>query len=695
MQEANSAGVALMVRRPALAWFRKVAALTWPVAALGLAGLALAAVAGDHGRVVRLDSAILPEGWQAGSFRAALGEFGLTPTAYAILVDAAKGLTLVSFFGVAVIAWRQRRNDAGALFAAYFLAAFAANWEVEPARMPTWLAPVLLGTDTLAWAAFLNFFLLFPDNRYRPRWAIWIGVGMPLLELASLPLQLPAAVLTGLWLSTLLLSLAFQVHRYRSHSGPVERQQARWLVVGFGLTLFLLVATLVAGIVWHPPPSTSQSLLLEMIGQLMGQVAFLPIPLAVAIALTRHRLWEMDRVANRALVYGALTAVIVLVYAALSIAAGSRISGGAGPMLSLGAALIVAVLLQPARARLQQALNRRLYGSRDDPYTAIRRLGRRLAESVPTDSILPMVAGTVRESLRSPYVEIRSDGRLETAARAGDAAHRPRATSLPLRHQGDHVGDLLVVPREGEDSLGERDVRLLEDLSIHAAAALHEIRLRRQLAISREGVVVAREEERRRLSRVLHDDLGATLAAQKLKVGGIRAALADSPAAALQQAASLEGDLAAAIRRLRELAYELRPPALEDLGLRGALVSLARANPAQGPVVEVRIPDPLPAMPAAIELSVYRIAEQALANAARHSSATICVVEIRVTDQDLEISISDNGVGFPLGSRAGVGLGSMRDRAEELAGELAFGNQASGGALVRARIPLSNEVPGG
>ena len=694
MQEANSAGVAFTARRPALAWLRTALVVAWPVAALGLGILAVAAVAGDHGRLTRLDSAILPEGWRAGPFQASLGDFGLTPGSYAVLVDVAKGLTLVSFFGVAAIAWQRRRNDAGALFAAYFLAAFAANWEIEPSRMPAWLAPVLTGTDTLAWATFLNFFLLFPDNRYRPRWAIWIGIGIPVLEVASLPFQLPGPVLMGLWLSTLVVSLAFQVHRYRSHSGPVERQQARWLVVGFGLTVLLMVATLLVGILWHPAASTNQALLLEMIGQLMGQVAFLPIPVAVAVAITRHRLWEMDRVANRALVYGALTAVIVLVYAAVSIVAGSRISGGAGPALSLGAAVVVAILLQPARARLQLALNRRLYGSRDDPYTAIRRLGRRLAESVPADSILPMVAGTVRESLRSPYVEIRTDGLAEPVASAGDAAQRGRGIVLPLSHQGDPVGELLVVPRDGEDTLGERDLRLLEDLSIHAAAALHETRLRRQLAVSREGVVVAREEERRRLSRVLHDDLGATLAAQKLKVGGIRAALAHSPEAAAQQAASLEGDLAMAIRRLRELAYELRPPALEDLGLRGALVSLGRTNPSHRPLVEIRAPDPLPAMSAAIELSVYRIAEQAIANAVSHSGATRCVVEIRVTKQELDISICDDGTGFPAGSRPGVGLGSMRDRAEELAGELTFGNQETGGALVRARIPLGEAVGG-
>ena len=422
----------------------------------------------------------------------------------------------------------------------------------------------------------------------------------------------------------------------------------------------------------------------------MGQVAFIPIPLAVAIALTRYRLWEMDRVVNRTLVYAALTVVLALVYAGVSVIAGSRLSGGAGPVLAVLAAILVAILLQPARARVQLALNRALYGSRDDPYSALSRLGRRLGDNLAPDAVLTLVAHTARESLRSPFVAISVAGEPGMDVRDGDPENEARALAIALIHKGERLGELLVAPRNGEDTLGGADLRLLQDLAVHAAGAIHELRLRHQLLASRESLLIAREEERRRLSRILHDDLGATLAAQKLKAGGILAALPAGSTEARKQLAGLESDLSASIRRLRELAYELRPPALEDLGLRDAIATLLRNHHGRGLELELRMAEPVPVLPAAVELSVYRIVEQAVANVVLHSAARHCVVEIRA-GADVLVVIEDDGGGIPAGTRPGVGVSSMRERADELGGTFSLAAGAGGGTRVTASIPLAHK----
>ncbi|MHB8508496.1 MAG: sensor histidine kinase [Candidatus Dormibacteria bacterium] len=686
---AEAAGIgAGKVRRSALAGFLATAGFAWPILAVVLGALAATAITGDHLRMVALDRAIVPEGWTANDFRNALAGIGLSPGGYAIAVDIAKGAMVGAYFAVAAIAWQRRRFDPGALLVAYFLVVFAGNWEVEPARMPAWAGPVLGALDLVAWSAFLNFFLLFPDNRYRPRWTAWLGIGIPLLALAGVAVRLPAEVQTGIWLAMLLLAISLQVVRYRRHSGPAQRQQARWLLVGFGSTVALMIAVLALGMIWHPLPPARGAILLGIAGQAVGQLAFIPIPMAIAVATTRYHLWEMDRVVNRALVYGALTGGLGLVYVGVAFVVGSRLSGEAGSALSILAAIIVAVLLQPAKARVELALNRAMYGRREDPYSALSRLGRRLGDNLAADDVLPLIATTVKESLRSPFVEIKVTVDGGFGVSSGDQALRRRAVTVALHHQGTRVGEMLVAPRLGEDRLGEADLRLLRDLAFHAGVAIHEIQLRRELLASREKLVIAREEERRRLSRVLHDDLGATLAAQKLKAGGILAALQSNPSVASGQLVTLESDLGTAIRRIRELAYELRPPALEDLGLQEALATMLRTHEGNGVAMELRASAAIPTQPAAVELSVYRIVEQAVANTVRHADAHRCVVELFSDVDAVGVVVTDDGKGIPTANRPGLGISSMRERAEELGGTFTIEPRPGGGTRLMARIPV-------
>ena len=670
-------------RRPGLPWLRLAAAL-WPVVAVLLAAVGIAAVVGDHRRLVALDPVIVPHGWSPQGFARALADVGLSPTGYAIALDVAKAGFLGVFLWVAVSLWRFGRQQPMALYVAYFLVAFAANWEIEPARLPDWARPATHVLDLVAWAAFLNFFLVFPDGRYRPGWFRWIGLGVPLVS--AVGTVIGPDVATAPFVLTLLLAVGSQVVRYR-RGADEERRQARWLMLGFGTTAALVISLLVGAGLWHPRSGSPQALDLEMIGQAVGQIAFLPIPLAIAVAVTRHGLWQMRSLVTRAALYAALTAGLAVVYVGVVFVLGSRLAAGTQPVLAVLATAVVALMLQPGRTRLQAGINRLLYGTREDPYETLSGLGARLRDRTETGSLLGEVAGSIARAVKAPYVEIRSAGSTDVLVVHGERPAGRDMVTMELLHRGGVVGTLGVVPRAGEATLHSSDEQILRDLALHAGSVLHERVQNRQLSVSRERIVLAREEERRRLRRLLHDDVGATLAAQKLLAGRAAALTSTDPGAAGELLASLEGDLGTAIAKVRALAYELRPPVLDDLGLSAALDALVeRVEPPLG--VSVRVPDTILALPAAIELALYRIADQALANVVLHAQAATCVVSLDVTERAATLSVTDDGCGLPEGHRAGVGLQSIRERVEELGGQLCVGPAGARGTRLQASLPL-------
>jgi signal transduction histidine kinase len=218
------------------------------------------------------------------------------------------------------------------------------------------------------------------------------------------------------------------------------------------------------------------------------------------------------------------------------------------------------------------------------------------------------------------------------------------------------------------------------------------VRLTTDLQRSRERLVASREEERRRLRRDLHDGLGAQLAGLNVQAGTLRRLIPRDPAAADELAAELRDELRAAIADIRRLVYDLRPPALDDLGLVAALDRLAGRYGSEGgrPRVVVEAAEDLPPLPAAVEVAVYRIAQEALTNVVRHARAKECVVRLAV-NEDVALGISDDGVGIPGGRTAGVGLSSMRERAAELGGSCVVGSVPEGGTRVLVRLPLTKE----
>ncbi len=462
---------------------------------------------------------------------------------------------------------------------------------------------------------------------------------------------------------------AAMVIRFRRSRGE-EREQLKWFAFAAGV---LAVMFPLSFALWNVSPWIAP----------LQALAIVALPVAAGIGILRHRLFDIDLVINRALVYGALVVAIGTVYAGVVVALAAAFRSQAGLWPSIVAAGVAVALVQPLRSQLQRWVNRLLYGERDEPYAAVARLGRRLELSLASEDVLPTVVESVAGALKLPYVaiELERDGEFEAAASFGE--RRPEdPLVLPLVHQGQTVGRLVVARRSPGEELSSRDLHLLEDLARQAGAAVHAVRLTTELQRSRERILATREEERRRLRRDLHDGLGPALAALALKLDATRGLVGDDPQAAREMLAELRAEAQSAIADIRRLVYELRPAALDELGLVGALRERATSL---GAVVVA--PAQLPSLPAAVEVAAYRIALEAMTNAARHADATSCALRIFI-DGGLELEVSDDGRGLPADADMGVGLASMRDRATELGGSFVVESAPGEGTIVRARLPL-------
>jgi signal transduction histidine kinase len=272
-------------------------------------------------------------------------------------------------------------------------------------------------------------------------------------------------------------------------------------------------------------------------------------------------------------------------------------------------------------------------------------------------------------------------------AEDGHASGTPEA--FPLIHQGEIIGRLLVGRRSPAEEFNAADRLLLTNIARQAGTVAHAAQLNTALQQSRQQLVTAREEERRRLRRDLHDGLGPQLASQTLTIEAISRLSESDPQKARELLGYLKAQSQGAIQDIRRLVYGLRPPALDELGLAEALREGARQFGEAGSSLEIRtIPAELPPLPAAVEVAVYRIAQEAITNVIRYAHATQCIVSISVQSRHVDLTITDDGKGYPADFHFGVGLNSMRERAEELGGTISFENQAQGGTRVQVWLPL-------
>jgi signal transduction histidine kinase len=635
----------------------------------------------------------------------ALAHVGLSPAFFAAYLTALSIVFMLVWVVMGGLIFWRKSDEPRALFFAFFLVSFGTIWVSDPRTSlavvyPAWWAPAAL-LHFITIACFTVFGYVFPDGRFVPRWTRWlalasIAVNVPTYLFPGSPFDSntwPGA-LKGINILVVFGSVIFaQVYRFRWRSTPVQRQQTKWIVLALVTAILIYSSAIFFG-----PDS---SLLSKFVGATLLELALLLIPIAMAIAILRYRLWEVDSLINRTLVYGALTASVVGIYILVVGYLGALFRTSGNVLISLIATGLVAVLFQPLRGWLQRGVNRLLYGQRDEPYAVITRLSQRLEATLAPDAMLFTIVETVAQALKLPYVAIllKREGTFAIAASHGKRVDSPLI--LPLTYQAEMIGQLHLAPRAPGETMSPADTRLLDELARQAGMAAHAVQLTADLQRSRENLVTAREEERRRLRRDLHDGLGATLAGLHLQVGAIRTLMRQDLTAAETEILDIQTEIRSAISDIRRLVYGLRPPTLDELGLVAAIQDYAaqyRAGSAPNGTAEhtetgldviVKAEEDLRALPAAVEVAAYRIIQEALTNVARHARAHTCGVHLSLSD-GLQIEVTDDGVGLPKVQRSGVGLLSMRERAAELGGTCVVEPAPGQGTRVLAHLPLSH-----
>ena len=544
----------------------------------------------------------------------------------------------------------------------------------------------------LFWTTLCHFALLFPRPLAitRQRWLYPVMYGLPYLALAGyLAWHWLGAEGVLAWLSRwgqftsyhaaifLSLGLVAVATQYRAHPLGPARQQIRWVIFaallagGSGLLLYIL-----------PPLFGVQAVHPNFIGLIVSL-----FPVAIAVAVLRHNLFDIDALLNRSLVYGMLTLAVVGLYVLVVGMLGTVFQTRGDPFVALVATGVAAVLFQPLRERLQRAVNYMMYGERDDPQTVLMQLGKRLEATLAPNDVLPTLVETIAQTLKLPFVALMLgvDEASRTTVSYGRPKHPP--ARFPLMYGGEPVGELALEPRAADEAFTPAELQLIATIAQQAGVAAYAVQLTEDLQRSRERLVSAREEERRRLRRDLHDGLGPALAGLTLKLDAARNLMSRDPGATELLLVELREHVQTLVHDVRRLVYALRPPTLDQLGLAGALREGVQQLEHEGLRVELRLPHPMPPLSAAVEVAVYRIAQEALTNVLRHARATACLVALRV-DRVLELVVADDGIGLPSRVQAGVGLTSMRERSAELGGECRLEPVPAGGTCVKVQFPL-------
>jgi signal transduction histidine kinase len=550
--------------------------------------------------------------------------------------------------------------------------------------------------------------------------------GNPLVSTADETLLgVLGAVAIVLVFASLACAIAAPVVRYRRSSGD-ERQQIKW----FSFATAMLVAAMVTPSLVDPRGYIDDPLL----SGILLTVAVPLLPVSVGIAVLRYRLYDIDLLINRTLVYGALTACVLGLYVFVVGYLGMLFQAGGNLWVSLTATGLVAMLFQPLRSWLQIGVNRLLYGERDEPYTVLSRLSRQLEETLAPDAALETIVQSVAKALNTGYAAIwlldgtilrpgtvhgshmafgeindshavqllrlTPDG-LEAGVFEPGAPFTAMLSTcgvdavLPLFHRGDLVGTLCVAPRSRGEAFSVADRRLLRDLARQAGAPVQAVQLTvalraslAELRRSRERLVMAQEEERRRIQRDLHDGLAPTLASMRTRIeGSLELARTIDPllVSDLERLDELAAQAGADIRRL---VYDLRPPVLDQLGLETALRQYVERFGREHGISVTFTMDGFTELPAASEVALFRIVQEALANIQKHAGASLVSVELLPTLDRVTLHISDDGCGLLAPVQPGTGLASMRERAELSGGSLTINSTPEGGTQVTAMIPV-------
>lgn len=541
----------------------------------------------------------------------------------------------------------------------------------------------------------------------------WPLRGPALLNVSEEPVQAGTSLQSALALLGVFLLLFVlagcawgMVHRYR-RAGGVERHQLKWLAFA---SVYYALAILTTYVIFNAEVP---------ILNLLTNFSIASLPAAIGIAVFKYRLYDIDVVINKTLVYGALAAFITAIYVGIVVGVGSLIGTGDDPNLALSivATALIAVIFQPFKSRVQRLANRMVYGKRSTPYEVLAEFSTKMAGSYAQDELLSQMAATLAEGTgaASAHVWVKIGDQIRLAAsfhRGGahsdgeDGHHEPLTLedgdlTIPdsdhvvrVSHKGELLGALAITKRAGE-AVTPVEAKLMDDLAAQAGVVLRNARLNEELLLrleelraSRQRLVAAANHARRRLERDLHDGAQQQLVALKVKLSlAQRLTTQEKVKVFLTQ---LQAEADDALQTLRDLARGIYPPLLADQGLASALVAQANKTSLE---VEVRA-EGVGRYPQEVEAAVYFCCLEALQNVAKYAGPCDVVITLSDTGGTLTFEVRDDGCGFdPAGSQMGHGLQNMSDRVDALGGEISVTSTPGAGTTVTGRIPVRNVEP--
>ena len=573
-----------------------------------------------------------------------------------------------------------------------------------------WTANLILGSHLLFLVIGL-LFLLFPDGRLpspRWRWLLWYGAfvyGVLAVSAALwsadvtkifphriLPSLLPgqAAALTvaspflAIQLTVVAACVTALIVRFRRSAGD-ERQQLKWFVY----TVPVIFAAVVISIV-------------VIVGNGRYSFAlFALIPIPIAVAVLKYRLYDLDLVISKTIVFGTLAIFITAIYAGTVAGIGALVGQRGSLALAAVAAAVIAVAFQPLRQWLQHLANRVVYGRRATPYEVLADFSGRMADAYATEEVPRQLAQVLAQGTGAQRAEVW----LAIGADLHRAAEWPQVTAEPaavpaaagqpsvpgmdrvvrVLHQGHLLGALAVRMPPGSPVNAAQD-RLIRDLAGQAGLVLRNARLISELRASRQRLVAAQDSERRRIERNLHDGAQQQLVALALKLRLTDSLIDDDPGQAHAALRELQAHAGEASRDLRELAHGIYPPLLADRGLPDALEAQARRSAV--PVVVQ--PQGIGRYPQEVEAAVYFCCLEALQNVAKYSGAASARLCLSAAGPRLSFKVTDDGRGFdPAATAYGTGLQGMTDRLEALGGSVEIRSRPGEGTTVAGSIPVT------
>jgi signal transduction histidine kinase len=498
------------------------------------------------------------------------------------------------------------------------------------------------------------------------------------------------------------------VLRYRAGSGELRRQINWVALAGAAFALVQLVA--IVGIVadhGKQPPITGAAYAGSAIIGLLG------FPAAITFGILKYRLYEIDIIVNRAVVYGLVSAGLTAVYAGIVLGIGALAGQQGSPVLTIAAAVAVALLFQPVRQRARRVANRLVYGERATPYQVLSDFADDMVGQLDygkaVDRMVRVLAGATGATRAEAWIRVGAelrpmtiwpDGSSPLAALPvadGDLPAFGAATrAVAVRHGNELLG-ALALEKPRNEPLTVAEDKLLHHLASQAGLVFRNRRLTAELQAtidelraSRRRLVKAQDEERRRIERNLHDGAQQQLVALSIQLGLLEESAAD-PASVRELAPQLKSAARAALDDLRDLARGIYPPLLAEQGLVTALAGQARRAPLP---VSVEA-DGVGRYPQETESTVYFCALEALQNVAKYAGASEARVGLSCVGGGLQFTVTDDGAGFdPAATRQGTGLQGMADRLAALGGTLHVHSQPGHGTTVQGWLPLTDQESG-